>query len=322
MKKKLPLSILAIAVVILIAGCTSNVAVNQNAGIGINLFSSTPTQVLSGDTVLFETEIQNIGGTTARNTEVELFGVQGTWRDRDGQILDTTLPQSFGILQPPIPERSLPGGTRMNQWELMTPVVPQGVTVSVPVEIRVFYDYNTSGYMQISAISEDEFQRQRIQGISPVLPIVVNSAGPLQLNIPTADQYQYIVIATTSGQDEFIYPFRIVFMNAGSGFPVTDERDGRDHIGGGGRITGTINLYGPGVEFADCLGADSGTEIDLDSTDIVPRIREDQTADIACNIKFDLNEWGERPTDTVTLVFNIFYTYYESARTEVSVIGR
>ncbi len=207
----------------------------------------------------------------------------------------------------------------MHQWELKTPTIPQGLNPVRTVRARVTYDYNTSGYLQMSAVSEDEFQRMTTLGTVPPVPFTQNSAGPIQMAVPTADS-PYIVIDTTGGEDTYVFPFKFVFTNAGTGFPVTEEEDG--FIGGGGRLSGTITLMGPGVEFDDCLGITSGTEIDLDDTEILPRVRSDNTANVACTIKFDIDEWGDRPTDTVTFVFNLFYTYYESAETSVSIVGR
>ncbi len=319
---KILLPIIAIIAVVIISGCTGGTGaiVNPNAGVVINNFVSTPSEVLEGDPVVFEAEIQNVGGTTARSTTIELFGVEGTWRNRDGSVIESTLPEEFGRLDPAIVERNLPGDMRIKQWEIVPPAIGQGITVPFSIETRVTYDYNTSGFLQVVAITEDEFQRQRIQGVSPNPPVVQNSAGPIQLTVPTADQYQYIVVDTTSDEDTFVYPFRIRFTNAGTGFPVTEEAEG--FIGGGGRLSGTIQLLGPGVEFEDCLGVSGETEINLDDTDVLPRIREDQTTDVACSVRFDLDTWRTRPTDTVTFLFNIFYTYYERAQLTVTVVGR
>src|SRR3989344_1517671 len=108
--------LLALVAIVLIAGCTgTQTATNPNAGMVINSFSATPTNVLEGDRVLFEAEIQNAGGTTGRNVVVELFGVEETWRTSDGDPVDSTLVQEYGRLDPARPERNLPGDIRIPQ---------------------------------------------------------------------------------------------------------------------------------------------------------------------------------------------------------------
>lgn len=314
--------LLGMFAIVFISACTGGqqVTVVPTEGVIIKSFEAVPSNVLTGDSVIFQLEVENVGGTTAENVVAELFGVEGQWRDSSGDVLDDTQADDLGRLRPAIEQRNIPGDFRLAQWQLITPVIPQGLSPDLSVRARVTYDYNTSGLLQITAVSEDEFQRQRILGTVPPAPVIINSFGPLQLDIPTASQFQYIVVDTTSGRDKFDYAFRIVFRNVGGGFPVTDE--GGPFIGAGGRLSGTISLLGPGVEFSDCLGVTSGNEINLDNADILPRVRENNQADIACTISFDISEWGSRPTDTVTFVFNIFYTYYAENSVSVKITGR
>ena len=318
--------VLLIVSVVLISGCVNNRAVktSENRGVTINSFSASPLQAYTGEQVLFDLEIENIGGTTAKNVQADLFGVEGQWRDSLGNIIDSTLTKWGSIvLKPPVPSRNIPGDFRITQWELTTPDIPQGITANLPIEARVTYDYNTSGHLGVKLISQDEFRRQQLIGEQSSGPafVIVNSNGPLKLSIP--ERYQTPIIVDTESTAQFeTYPFRIQIDNVGDGFPITPEDDGRIR-GIGGRLQGTIDIFGPGVEFEDCLGIRSGTHIDLDDADILVRLRQigQGSLPVACNIKIDKNVWQGRPEDTLQFIFNIRYRYYVSESVNVQVVG-
>jgi len=309
-----------VAFVIFIAGCVSNqpVSVDQNRGLTITSFEANPTQVNDGELVLFEVEVANIGGTTARNAQIDFFGIEDQWRTSFGNPVDSTRTKLLRTLRPPEPARNVPGDTQLVQDELMPPDIPQGVTPTLTVEARVSYDYNTSGFIDIPALSEEEARRKEINKQPVSAPTVVNSAGPIHMSMDT--KFSPIRVDTT-GNDDTIWSLRITFTNVGDGFPITTEDDARFR-GAGGKLSGTIQLLGPGAEFSDCLGVTSGTEINLDDADITLRIRQSKTASLACTIRIDRTEWGDRPEDSIKLIFNLFYRYYVSSRASVTVIGR
>ena len=317
--------ILLILAVIAISGCVGQraVTVGENRGVTINNFLASPTQVHTGESVLFDLEIENIGGTTATGVQADLFGVEGQWQDSLGNIVDSTLTKWGDItMRPPFPDRNIPGDLRINQWEIITPNIPQGITANLPIEARVTYNYNTSGHLAVKLVGIDEWRRKQLLGEEVVSPFaIVNSNGPLKMSIPSRYQTPIIVDTTSNNQFE-TYPFRIQIDNAGDGFPITPEDDGRIR-GAGGRLQGTIDLFGPGVEFEDCLGVRGGTHIDLDDADILVRLREvgRGSLPIACNIKIDKTVWSNRAEDTLQFIFNIRYRYYVSQQVVVQVVG-
>jgi len=318
MKKYLILLILAVVVV---AGCTGKqVSQDVNSGLTINSFTATEPQTTSGDMVLFDMEVDNIGGTTARNAQVDLFGVEGQWRDSFGNLIQDTQTKQLGTLRPPFPLRNIPGDMKLVQWQLMTPNIPQGIAPNKQVEARVTYDYNTSGHFTIGAMSEDEYRRQQINNQQITFtPEIVNSEGPLHLTI--SDTFLKPIIVDTTSPDAFeTHPFQFVLTNVGGGFPITPEDDSRIR-GAGGKLEGTIDVFGPGVSFDDCLGATSGTHVDLDDSEILVRVRDNNQVPIACSIKIDKSQWGNRPEDSVEFVFNIFYRYYNYKTVTVNVVG-
>lgn len=314
--------LLGLVLTIVIAGCIGQreVSVAPNRGITINTFVATPSQVRSGELVLFDLEVENIGGTTARNVEVELLGVEDQWRNSFGNLLADTQRRDLRELDPPLLERDIPGDFRLTQWDLMTPNIPQGITPSIDVEARVTYDYNTSGFLMAKAISEDEFRRKQILGESIQQPFeIVNSPGPLHMNLAAVNQ-RAIIVDTTSNDQFSIHPFRIEIANVGDGFPITEEETGSIR-GAGGRLRGTIQLLGPGAEFEDCFGATSGRLLNIDDADITLRVRETGTAILPCTIRIDKDVWNNRPIDSVHFIFNIFYTYFVKETQTISVIG-
>jgi len=315
--------LLLIVLLVLAAGCTGNrqVQVDDSNGLRISTFITSPSVVesISGDTVLFDMEVENVGGTTAKNVQIDLYGVQGQWRDANGNLLTSTQTKTLGTMKPPIASRNIPGDFKMAQWEFKTPAIPQGITPDLKIEGRVSYDYNTSGHLIVPVVSEDEFRRSQIESQPIEEPVIINSQGPIKLTLSANNRF--IILDTTSSGSTYTHPFRIELQNVGAGFPITPEVGG-GIIGAGGRLTGTIQLLGPGVEFDDCLGVSGGNEINLDDASIMVRLRDSGTVPIVCNIKFDKTVWGNRPTDSVQFIFNLFYRYYVREEVSVRVVGR
>jgi hypothetical protein len=321
MKNYILFSIPMILAVVLISGCTSGpVAQNAALGLAINSFESSDVQVDSGDPILLDIEVENVGGTTARNVQADLFGVEGQWKDSMGNFLTDTQTKDLGTLRPPLPERNIPGDFRMAQWTLMARDIPQGLNTPLQVEARVSYDYNTSGFLRVIALSLDEQRRLQINKQEPSFTAeAINSAGPLHLEVN--EKFMKPIIVDTSASEDFIVqPFRFDFVDVGNGFPITPEDDARIR-GAGGKLSGTIQVFGPGVEFDNCLGVTSGNIVNLDDSEITVKIRDTKRVPVGCSIRIDKSVWGSRPTDTIQFEFNIFYRYYVPAHVSISVLG-
>jgi hypothetical protein len=313
MMKKYAL-ILPLLLVVIVSGCVSQGTVNTdpNRGITINSFTASPSETKAGRDVLFDLELENIGGTTARNIIAELYGVEGQWRDSSGDLIDSTLPEEVSQLNPPDTDTDTMGGFRTIFWDLTTPNVPQGISPEYTVQALVTYDYNTSGRLDIVSVSSEEMERKTVLGESVVSPFtVINSAGPIKITVP--ERYKTPIIVDTEDEQDQTFPLRIELINVGDGWPVTDDVSGN--------IKGTIDLYGPGVEFSDCLGVTSGTTVDLGNADIITRFRDSGSVPIGCEIKIDKDVWGNRAEDRISLIFNIFYRYYVKETTNVRITG-
>ena len=320
MQKNTMIVVIAITALVFMTACTGRQAkVDVNNGVTINSFIATPVEARDGDFVLFDAEFENTGGTTASNVQVELFGVEGQWRDSYGNLLTSTQAKTYNRMERPRPENNVPGDFRISQFNFMTPNIPQGIAPTLPVEVRVSFDYNTSGHMKLFVLSEDEFRRRQTLQQTTEQAEIINSAGPIKLSVPARFITNPMVLGSNDVEENL--PLMIQFMNVGSGFPITPEYNGQI-IGMGGKLTGQIDLFGPpGVEFADCLGVAGGRHININDAQIPLRIRDSGTVPIACSLKLNKAQWGNRPIDSIQLVFNIFYRYYVYSTAEVTVIG-
>jgi uncharacterized protein YcfL len=325
--KKEAIFILIIAAV-LISGCAQSRPVNsnENRGVTINSFSASPIKVFSGEQVLFDAEIENIGGTTATNVRADLYGVEGQWYDSMGNPVDSSLTKLGETrLKPPVPDRNIPGDFRIVQWQLTTPDFPQGISdQNVRVDLRVTYDYNTSGYMNVRLMSLDEWRRRQTNEQDVSNPdVLVNSNGPIKLSLARDYKDSLIIDNSADGEAVQILPFKIQIDNVGDGYPITEEEGGL--IGAGGRLGGTIDLYGPaGIEFDECLGVAGGKHIELDDANIIVRLRESVnhgSVPITCTVRVDKDLWGNRFNDYVQLIFNLKYKYYVDESVHVIVSG-
>ena len=191
--------------VILASGCTNTrtVTSDANRGVTINSFTASPVMAYRGESVIFDLEIENIGGTTAKNVQADIFGVQGQWKDSLGNAIDSTLPKWGTLtLRPPFPSRNIPGEFRIANWQVITPDIPQGITTKLPITARVTYDYNTSGHLGVKLVSMDEYRRKQSLGEQVTNAFeIVNSNGPLKLSIP--ERYQAPIIVDTSSSSQF-----------------------------------------------------------------------------------------------------------------------
>ncbi len=318
--------IVVLLALVLVTGCTGgrSAKVDANNGVTITEFVASPTQALDGDFVLLEVEFENTGGTTARNVQVDLYGVEGQWRDSFGNLITSTLTQTFGTLRRPIPERNIPGDFRFATFNVITKDIPEGISPILPIEARVTYDYNTSGHLQFYAMSEGEYRRKLSLGEAFPTAEIINSAGPIKLDLEERYRQPSIINPASQGDPVQIIPLKIIFTNVGNGFPITEVNNEIAGLGGaGGRLTGTIELFAPnGVEFDNCLGTIGGNLINLDTTQIPLQLRESGTVPIACTLKVDKATWGDTPIESIQLVFNIFYRYYTFSKANVQVVGQ
>jgi len=227
--------------------------------------------------------------------------------------------QAWGDLEllPPDENKNRPGQFQTKQWVLRPPILPEGVQNPYKITARVFYDYKTTGSVNVIAMNSEEYERRENMGNIPIDPITVsNSNGPIKLNVVKATAP--IVVNERRGGYEYAN-FIFELENVGDGWPVT--------YGENGLMLGYITVTGPGVTFSECLGQrDPGNEVFIDPISYpdyvdVPKLKSDGKYQFSCNVAIDRDEWVGRPMGTITLNFDFRYLYYIDAETTVTVIG-
>jgi len=313
MKKYLFLVLAAIAI-IAISGCTQrSTTIDANNGLKINEFSADPLEAESNDLVSFLLEVENVGGTTAKDVVANLYGVQNQWIDTNNNVVDSTLTKEIGTLKPPDITRNIPGDFKMVQWTLRAPRMPEGTNQILPITARITYIYNTTGSIVIKAFSDQQQKiEQNLKKWPPANPFVVtNTNAPIKIDVPT--RYQIPIIVDTTKPDDQTEQLRIEFVNKGNGWPVTENVPGR--------MYGTIRLFGP-AEFSDCLGVTSGNEIGIDENNVdLVKLKSTGNVPVACEIKINKDQWGNNPEGIITMTFEMYYLYYLEQTAPVRVIG-
>ncbi|MAH42204.1 hypothetical protein CL614_00555 [archaeon] len=306
-KKILPLLGVLLVAVLIISGCTDSdrdVKTSDNDGIVINEFTVDPYRINDDETALFSMEIENIGGTTATNVRLNLYGAEG-WETAVNEIVYSSLDPPNINLEP-----NTPGDFQLADWELQAPDLPEGLVVPYNVKGRVRYHYHTTNSVSIPVYEKQEYTRRNQIGADIESVNVVNVRAPVRVDI---DPLDFIVFDTED--EEQTYSRRLIFINVGSGVPI-GEIDGEDVDG---VITGTVKINGPAV-FADCIGVTDGKEVEISAGDI--KIRRSDSIKKPCSIKIDKEAFGLSPTATVSLIMDLDYDYYVEQSVTVDVAGK
>ncbi len=225
----------------------------------------------------------------------------------------------FESMNPAVPAQNKPGQSFTTQWLLMPPQLPEGVQTTYPITARTSYSYTSNAHINLQAFNKAEEQRRELQGESADLPITVDTsyASPIQINV-VRGKNPIVVNNQAPGVELVNYLFE--FRNVGNGWPLPV---GSDVASQNGFIFATVELNGPGAQFYDCLGANSGTEMFVYGNQLsnLVKLRADRTAPFGCTIAVDRNQWIDKPAGAVSLTFNLWYRYYTDAHTTVDVLG-
>ena len=222
-------------------------------------------------------------------------------------------------LRPAIPEKNIPAQFQTKQWTFYPPILPEGVKQTYKVTARVYYDYKTTGTINIPVYSSAEWERRQNSGKTADTILSSNSAGPIQLNIIKATS-PIIVNEKRAGYEK--PTFTLQFQNVGDGWPLVIDRLGQESTS---LLLGTIKVDGPGVIFDDCLGQTGGNIIYVDPN-LYPevnilKLRSDGKLPFQCTLAIDRSVFASQPMATITLSFDFRYYYYTDATTDVTVIG-
>jgi hypothetical protein len=263
--------LLAVLAVIFTAGCVGQSQQVPLAGNGLvikNLFITPPEdQIQSGETIDVTADIENLGGSTARNVVAELIGA--SWLNlNDPRVQNAVLTGQIRLtnwlefdddgdgrpgvtITGPDPRFNVPGQSKTVVFKVPAPLLSEGQRASFDLKIRVTYDYETSALVSVPGYSRERYNTLIQQGklTAPAgVPLVVQQSSnvPVTVSITGPDK----LIIGPFPYDEYTYQF--TFNNVGTSVPVTlSPLTNRQEDG---LILGTIWVQGPGVFWRRCLG--------------------------------------------------------------------
>jgi len=303
-------SLLALLAVIFIAGCVGQsggkaVRLVSNDGLQIMDFFAEPISVEVGDTVVFNMQVENVGGTEAQNVVARLLGVEGQWTQVTGGF---PLIQNLGNMEAPNPDFNQPGDSEQATWVYRTPEIPPGLKVPMQVTAEILYTYNTSGVITIRTVGETFLETEyQPKGKVPAGPQVINTYAPVQIKMN--DRFtDYYIRVKEDARDQQIqtFPILIELQNVGSGFPITD--------GSPGTIYGTIRLRGPGGPvWEECLGNSGSANAEIEPNTLgaeIAQLRESRgKAVISCTISVNKDAFV-LTDESIQIDFFLIYRYY------------
>ena len=294
--------LLTLIIAFLALGCVQKeVKTDPNDGLKISEFFIDRDDVESDDSFRIHALVENVGGTTARLVDFEVFGI--TWV-RDKVFLFTNKD-----LTPPDVFRNKAGGAAFGQKTFTAPQLPEGLTHTFSIIGRATYGYSTSGCVSIPVFSKAEFDRNKIKGEALPTMTLTNSDAPIKIDISGS-----VPIIADSG--ELFY--KIHLNNVGSGVPITKDSTGKEITG---LVTGEIKISG-GAEFAECLGFRGSTAtLPADKTKGI-LLRRGESIDIPCSIRLNTAYWQNRVQGAILLLFDLKYGYFTEKEALLTVHGR
>ncbi len=286
--------------------------IDQNNGIIISSFTAEPLPAKSDDLVSFFADIENVGGTTATNVVVSLYGIENVWRDANNNVVGSTPYVTYTDMKPPSLANNRAGDFKIASFNYKPTDLPEGVTTRFPVIARVTFQYHSTSTITIPAYSNTLYTAKKNKGEAiDIQPRVDNTHAPVQIRVTRATVP--LIIDETRQRDE-IATFLLEFIDVGSGSPVTDNTIGR--------MMGTIKVAGPGVSFSDCLGVTSGGVITINANNIdLVKLRSDRRVPFGCSIKITRSSWTATMSGNIVFTIDMDYKYFVEKTVEVPVTG-
>ncbi len=323
--------ILLMLLLVFVAGCVGRqVKIEANNGLKFTEFFADPRVAEFSDNILFAIGVENVGGTTARNVELKLFGLENIWRhlsrDAPAAAADVTHDFNKENFDPPVPVQNRPGDLKIFTRTFRPPILPEGVEQDFPVTARVAFDYSTTGSIIVPTISKSLLKIRTDKGEAvDSVPRVTNSNGPLKIGL-SRGTVPIVIDDTRTGEQEVT--FVIEFVNVGDGFPIT-EVTGQAAARTLGLLQGSIALFGSGVRFDDkegCLDikpdAATPTKIDFTSANIdLLKLRSNGRLPLGCTVKIQRNAFTPITSGIITFSINMNYRYFVEKTIDIKVLG-
>lgn len=320
MKKKI-IAVISIALVVLISGCLTPkpVKISSTDGLVINEFSTDQDRYYSHDSINAFIEVENVGGTTARGTVVNIIGV--TWADIN-PCGPWDMPPPDLIVSPPIP------GDRRVCSILIPPFtgLPEGVEFPIQLIARATYNYRSNGAAQLYVFSR-EFYALSLRENKPIPQEVnvSNSRGPIHIDVVPG--ITPLVVDSTT----YEIPVSIVFKNVGSGVPIIIG--GTRFDAGSTKGLARIDFASPGIASTDVIGK-LGVRLILNGGSFKEcgylsgsgptvsgtiELRKGESIRVPCIITVNR---VPSTYDIISILFESDYGYYTEQPLTITIVGR
>ncbi|MEM7816328.1 MAG: hypothetical protein QXZ20_00270 [Candidatus Aenigmatarchaeota archaeon] len=291
--------LVSVALVVILSGCIGpggTVKYSTTDGLMITEFSSDYDRYSRNEPISVNIEIENVGGTTARNTIVEIIGA--TW----------TNVQSCGPWELSPPDLSISPPVRgdvkaCNRIIQPFSQLPEGVEFPLQLIARVTYDYSSNGAIHIPVLSK-EFYTYNIRENRPIPRTynVSNSMGPIHIDL---DARLPIIVDSQSTE----IPVNVIFKNVGSGVPIMRGGPAGDIIG---KLNIKLNIIGG--NFKECGYLQGGGTTVSGTIDL----RKGETIRIPCTIT--ITNLPQTYT-MISMTFESSYGYYTEKPINIVVAG-
>jgi hypothetical protein len=217
MKKILPL--LMLIGVVLASGCVGQTTTTTTGtnGLIISDFSPDASNLMAGDSVNLNLEVQNVGGAKASNIKFDLYGVTFGTGNYDWAL---TGESSYTLPSPLMPpEEGISGEMSTYVWTIKSPSGIKSDT-TYPFDVRVEYNYSTDVTGTLTFVSKDywnSLSKTEKEALASKAGIsqLTQTGGPISITLYAGQRTRPFVVDTEQAQ----YIMRVTVNNIGSGEP-------------------------------------------------------------------------------------------------------
>ncbi len=294
--------------IVLVAGCVKNSGGSQTTavvnGLSIVSLEVSPKEANLGEPVTLTYYIKNTGDKPIKNILVKLIAPQYVSSDSNTQTID--------VLEPMDKQYGGTGEPYVGVFQLTAPTdAPYNQKITVPLIIRIYYDYSSSAVTQpITIYSKDEWKRRTARKEQiPIEPVsITNNDGPIQFSV---ENRVNPMIDPDSSNPRI--PLIIHVINRGEGTPFLN---GEENL-----MDGTVSVLSNAVKSIECKAGENTFYPSSNPTKVRLNFKLSRTGkqNFLCTLYFDKDRIQD--INTFQLQFDFHYRYYITAQTSFDVWG-
>ncbi len=293
--------------VVLLAGCVNNsgdsAALSAGNGLRIVEFSASPSEVGPGEPVTVVFQLENSGDKIARNIVVEPIG--------PSEVVGDNTVESVGDLDPTDKRYGGTGEPYFGTFTVTSPSnIPYNQRITVPLYLRVYYDYSSSAVTEpVTVYSKEEWKRRVGKGESFSVQTVqiTNNDGPIQFYVENTVNP---VVDRTDENPRV--PIIVSVRNLGEGVPFMNGEEGL--------LAGNIKVISNAISSIECrAGEDTFYPQGGDTVNLNFKLTRRGEKKFVCYLYFDRTRIQD--INTFQLQFDFDYRYYITAQTIFTAWG-